>query len=141
MYSKVNGNDAIILSIQKQPGYTTADIAKRLRDKMADSMEEYEGVELVPLMDQGKYIDIAVDSISSNLIYGGILAIIILLIFLRDIRPTIIVGLAIPISLVTAFVMMYFGKITLNIISLGGLALGVGMLVDNSIVVIENITG
>ena len=61
---KVNGNDAIILSIQKQPGYTTADIAKRLRDKMADIMEEYEGVELVPLMDQGKYIDIAVDSIS-----------------------------------------------------------------------------
>src|SRR5699024_6874165 len=91
------------------------------------------------LMDQGIYIDIVVDSVLKNLIYGGILAILILLLFLRDLRPTLIVALSIPISLVFAIAMMYFTGVTINIISLGGLALGVGMLVDNSVVVIENI--
>lgn len=139
MYSKVNGNDAVILTIQKQTEYATSNIAKSVRAKIDDIKSKNEGVELIPLMDQGEYIDIVVNSITMNLIYGGILAIGILLIFLRDIKPTIVVGFAIPISLVTAFVMMYFSKITLNIVSMGGLALGVGMLVDNSIVVIENI--
>ena len=81
---------------------------------------------------------IVVNSINQNLILGAILAVLILLLFLRDIKPTIVIGFAIPISLVTAFVMMYFSGISLNIISMGGLALGIGMLVDNSIVVIEN---
>jgi CzcA family heavy metal efflux pump len=139
MYSKVNGNDAVTLQIQKQTEYTTADIAKSVRARVDQIKENYEDVEIVALLDQGEYVDMVVNSISMNLIYGGILAIIILLIFLRDFKPTIIVGFAIPISLITAFVMMYFSKITLNIISMGGLALGVGMLVDNSIVVIENI--
>ena len=139
MYSKVNGNDAITLLIQKQTEYSTADIAKSVRKKIEDIKAKNEGVEIVPLLDQGKYVDIVVESIGLNLIWGGALAILILFLFLRDFKPTIIVGFAIPISLITAFVMMYFSKITLNIISMGGLALGVGMLVDNSIVVIENI--
>ena len=139
MYSKVNGNDAITLQIQKQTEYSTADIAKSVRKKIEDIKAKNEGVEIVPLLDQGKYVDMVVKSIALNLVWGGALAILILFLFLRDFKPTIIVGFAIPISLITAFVMMYFSKITLNIISMGGLALGVGMLVDNSIVVIENI--
>ena len=138
-YSKINGEDAILITIQKQTQYTTADLAKSVRDKISDVMSRYEEVEIVPLMDQGEYIDIVINSLNMNLIIGGILAILILILFLKDLRPTIIIAVSIPISLVTAFVMMYFGKVSLNIISLGGLALGVGMLVDNSIVVIENI--
>ena len=139
MYSKVNGTDAVTLTVQKQTEYVTSDISKRLNQKMSDIMVEHPQVQMVTLMDQGEYIDIVVNSLSMNLIFGGALAVLILLLFLRDLKPTIIVGLAIPISLVAAFVLMYFSDITLNIISMGGLALGVGMLVDNSIVVIENI--
>lgn len=139
MYTKLNGNDAVILSIQKQSEYSTADLAGRIRDRMESVQERNEGVEIIALMDQGVYVDMVVGSISTNLIIGGVLALIILLLFLRDIRPTIVVGFAIPVSLVTALVLMYFSNVTLNIISMSGLALGVGMLVDNSIVVIENI--
>lgn len=139
MYSKLNGNDAVILGIQKQSEYSTADVASRIRDRMESVQAENDGVEIVALMDQGVYVDTVVGSITSNLFFGGVLALLILIIFLRDLRPTIVVGLAIPVSLVTALVLMYFSNVTLNIISMGGLALGVGMLVDNSIVVIENI--
>lgn len=139
MYSKLNGNDAVILSIQKQSEYSTADVASRIRGRMEAVEAKHDGVEIVALMDQGVYVDIVVGSITNNLLFGGVLALLILLLFLRDVRPTIVVGLSIPVSLVTALVLMYFSNVTLNIISMGGLALGVGMLVDNSIVVIENI--
>jgi HAE1 family hydrophobic/amphiphilic exporter-1 len=139
MYSKLNGSDAVILTLQKQSEHSTSDVAARVRQRMASVMDRHEGVEIVALMDQGVYIDTVVGSISTNLILGGILAVLILFLFLRDFRPTLVVGFAIPVSLVTALVMMYFSNVTLNIISMGGLALGVGMLVDNSIVVIENI--
>ena len=102
-------------------------------------MEENEDLSLITLMDQGIYIDLVMDSIINNILFGGVLAIAILLLFLKDLRPTLVVAFSIPISLVTAIVCMYFSGITLNIISLSGLALGIGMLVDNSIVVIENI--
>lgn len=139
MYSKLNGSDAVILSIQKQSEYSTADVASRIRDKMTAVEAKHENVKVVALMDQGVYVDIVVGSITKNLMVGGVLALIILLLFLRDIRPTIVVGISIPVSLVAALVLMYFSNVTLNIISMGGLALGVGMLVDNAIVVIENI--
>lgn len=90
-------------------------------------------------MDQGVYIDMIVNSVLENFLYGAILAIIVLILFLRDLKPTVIIALSIPISLMFAMVLMYFSGVTLNIISLSGLALGVGMLVDNSVVVIENI--
>lgn len=138
-YAKVNGSDAVILTVQKQTEYPTATVSKSLHDRIDALSASESELEIFALMDQGEYIDMVVNSLSLNLIYGAILAILILLLFLRDLRPTIIVGFAIPVSLIFAFVMMYFGKITLNIISMGGLALGVGMLVDNSIVVIENI--
>lgn len=138
-YSKVNGNDAITLTIQKQTDYSTSDLSNRLHEKMNALKSENPDLEFYTLMDQGEYIDVVINSLLMNLLLGGLLAILVLFVFLRDLKPTLIVGFSIPISLVTAVVLMYFADITLNIISMGGLALGVGMLVDNSIVVIENI--
>ena len=139
MYTKVNGNDAVIMTVQKQTEYATSDVSRRLLSKAEEIEEAHPGLKLVPLMDQGQYIRMAVGAVAKNLLIGGLLAIAILLLFLRDIRPTLVVGFSIPVSLVTAFVLMYFSNVTLNVMSMGGLALGVGMLVDNSIVVIENI--
>lgn len=139
IYTNVNGNPGIMITVQKQTGYSTGDVSDRLNDKFSELMEEDESLTIVPLSDQGIYIDMVMNSIFSSLIFGAVLAILILLLFLRDLRPTFIVACSIPISLITALVCMYFSGITLNIISLSGLALGVGMLVDNSIVVIENI--
>ncbi|MCI6017920.1 MAG: efflux RND transporter permease subunit [Clostridiales bacterium] len=139
VYAKMNGNPGVLISVEKQNGYSTADVAKRVREYMAsDKVAEY-GVEITALMDQGIYIDLVIDSVLNNLIIGAILAIIILFIFLKDIRPTLVVAISIPVSVIFAIALMYFSGVTMNIISLSGLALGVGMLVDNSIVVIENI--
>ncbi len=138
-YSKVNGNYAVVLSIQKQPDFSTADVSTNVREKLDQLPIDYDGVSTAVLMDQGEYVQIMIDAIIQNLLFGGALAVLILYIFLRKIRPTIIVGASIAISVITAFVLMYFSGVTLNLISMGGLALGVGMLVENSIVVIENI--
>ncbi|MCI8416727.1 MAG: MMPL family transporter [Lachnospiraceae bacterium] len=138
-YTNINGNPGILLSIQKQTGYSTGDVSRKLSARFQEMMEEDQSLEIVPLMDQGIYIDLVMDSILSNILFGAVLAILILILFLRDIRPTFVIACSIPISLVTALVCMYFSGVTLNIISLSGLALGIGMLVDNSIVVIENI--
>ncbi len=139
VYTRVNGNSGIILSINKQTEYSTADVADRLNEKLLELAEGKEGLRITNLMDQGVYIDLVVDSVLSNLVFGAILAILILLVFLKDIKPTAIIACSIPVSVIFAIVLMYFSGITLNVISLSGLALGVGMLVDNSIVVIENI--
>lgn len=139
IYAKVNGNDAVILTLQKQSTFSTADIAKRIREKEEELSSEYEDLSFTNLMDQGMYIDIVIESVLKNIVYGGILAILVLILFLRDSKPTIIIAVSIPISIIFAIAMMYFTGITINVISLAGLALGVGMLVDNSIVVIENI--
>lgn len=138
-YSKVNGNPAIMLSIEKQTGYSTGDVTKSVQKKF-DSLEKTnDGLNMSILMNQGIYIDIIVKSVLENMIVGAILAIIVLLVFLKDFKPTLIIAASIPLSVVFAIVLMYFSNISLNIISLSGLALGIGMLVDNSIVVIENI--
>lgn len=139
IYAKVNGNDAVMLMFQKQSTFSTADTAKRIREKAQELSLEYEGLNFTDLMDQGMYIDIVVESVLKNIIYGGILAILVLILFLRDLKPTFIIAISIPISIIFAIAMMYFTGVTINVISLAGLALGVGMLVDNSIVVIENI--
>ena len=138
-YSKVNGNPAIMLSIEKQTGYSTGDVTKRIQEKFTSLEKNTEGLRMSILMNQGVYIDIIVDSVLQNMIVGAILAILVLLIFLKDLKPTFIIACSIPLSVVFAVILMYFTNITLNIISLSGLALGIGMLVDNSIVVIENI--
>ncbi len=139
VYANINGNAGIMLSIQKQTGYSTGEVSDLILARFEELTEENPDLSLVPLMDQGIYIDLVMDSIISNVVVGALLAILILLLFLKDLRPTLIVAISIPISLVTAIVCMYFSGVTLNIISLSGLALGIGMLVDNSIVVIENI--
>lgn len=138
-YAKVNGNEAIILAIYKASTAGTASVSDRCNEAITDMTDEYPGLHILNLMDQGEYIDMIIKSVLSNLVVGAILAIIILAIFLKDAKPTIVVAFSIPLSVLFAMVLMYFSGMTMNIISLSGLALGVGMLVDNSIVVIENI--
>lgn len=138
-YAKINGKPGIVLSIQKQTGYSTGDVSDRVLERFEQIHKDNEGFSMVTLMNQGVYIDMIVSSVLQNLLYGAVLAILILLLFLKSLRSTFVIACSIPISIMTALVAMYFSGITLNIISLSGLALGVGMLVDNSIVVIENI--
>lgn len=138
-YAKINGNDGVILSIMKSSTAGTSDVSKTLNKAIEDLEKEYDGLHITSLMDQGEYIKIIINSVLQNLIFGAILAIIVLAVFLKDLKPTIVVAFSIPMSVLFAIVLMYFSNVTLNIISLSGLALGVGMLVDNSIVVIENI--
>ncbi|MBQ7972247.1 MAG: efflux RND transporter permease subunit [Lachnospiraceae bacterium] len=137
-YSKVNGNPAIMLSFEKQTGYSTGGVTDALLERF-EELEESGEVNIAVLMDQGVYIDMIVKSVVENMIMGAILAVVILILFLKDIRSTIVIAASIPLSVIFAIVLMYFSGITLNLISLSGLALGIGMLVDNSIVVIENI--
>lgn len=139
IYAKVNGNDGVVLTFQKQSTASTAEVCKQIEKTMKTIEGQEENVRFTTLMNQGVYIDIIIDSVLQNLMYGAILAVIILLLFLKDAKPTIIIALSIPISLTFAITLMYFTGVSINIISLSGLALGVGMLVDNSIVVIENI--
>ncbi len=139
IYANVNGEPGIMVTIQKQTGYSTGDVSDRILEKFEELKAEYENLSLITLMDQGIYIDLVMDSIINNVLFGGILAVLILILFLKDWRPTAVVACSIPISIISAIVCMYFSGVTLNVISLSGLALGVGMLVDNSIVVIENI--
>ena len=138
-YGRVNGNDAILLNVSKASTAGTSTVSKECNAKMKELEKKYSGLRFTNLMDQGEYIDLIIHSVLSNLLWGALLAIIVLIIFLRDLRPTAVVAFSIPLSVLFAIVLMYFTNITLNVISLSGLALGVGMLVDNSIVVIENI--
>ncbi len=139
-YAKIDGKPGVLLTFEKQTGYATGDVTDDIlaRFETIEKTEE-ENVHFSTLMDQGVYIDLIVKSILQNMLIGAALAIIVLIIFLRDFRPTVIIACAIPLSVVFAIVLMYFSNISLNIISMSGLALGIGMLVDNSIVVIENI--
>ena len=139
IYTNVNGEPGILLTMQKQTGYSTGEVSDKILARFDELLERNENLMLITLMDQGIYIDMVTDSIFNNIIFGAGLAILILLLFLRDIRPTAVIACSIPISIVAAVVCMYFSGVTLNVISLSGLALGIGMLVDNSIVVIENI--
>lgn len=139
IYTRLNRNPGIILSLAKQNEHSTKAVADNLQEKFKELEKEDDTVHFSTLMDQGMYIDFVANSVLSNLCYGAALAVIILLCFLKDIRPTGIIAVSIPVSVVFAIVLMYFTDVTLNVISLSGLALGVGMLVDNSIVVIENI--
>ena len=138
-YAIINGNPGVTLSFEKQTGYSTGEVTDRLLEKFESLEEQDKDLNISVLMDQGVFIDLIVESVVQNMIIGAILAVLILAIFLKDYRPTIVVGVSIPLSVITAIVLMYFTDISLNMISLSGLMLGIGMLVDNSIVVIENI--
>ena len=138
-YARLNGQDGIVLSFEKQSTYATAEATDNLTKRFAELENEYPGLHFVALMNQGDYIYMIVEGIISSLLLGAILAVVILLLFLKDLRPTFITLCSIPISVIFAIVLMYFSGVTINMISLSGLAVAVGMLVDNSVVVIENI--
>lgn len=137
-YAKIDGENGILLSFSKQSTYATATVAGNINDQFEKLESEHKGLKFTSFVDQGEYINTVISSVFSNLLLGALFAILILLFFLRDIRPTVITAISIPVSLIFAVALMYFTGVTLNIISMSGLAIGVGMLVDNSIVVIEN---
>lgn len=137
-YSTLNGNPSISVTVQKSANFATTDVTKEII-VLLEEMGQSDDTEFTILLDQGEYIEQATGNVTDNLLYGAILAILVLMVFLRSVRATLIVAIAIPISLMFAIVLIYLTGITLNIVSLGGLALGIGMLVDNSIVVMENI--
>ena len=139
LYTKVNGGNGILLSFTKQSNYATAAVSNNITDRFQELTEEYEGLDFAPLMDQGDYIYLIVETITSSLLWGALFSVVVLYLFLRDWRPTVITLVSIPISVIFAVVLMYFTGVTINMISLSGLAVSVGMLVDNSVVVIENI--
>ena len=138
-YSKVNGVDAITISIQKGSEIAITEVTNSIDSTLLELEEEFSNLRVTTLLNQGDIIETSTSGVLMNLVLGGILAVIVLLVFLRNIRITFVVGVAIPVSLLFAIILIYLSGITLNVVSLGGLALGIGMLVDNSIVVIENI--
>lgn len=135
-----NGQPAVAISVQKETDANTVNtVRKVLRELDRIQQELPAGIQLEIVMNQADFIQFAIDNLKSNALFGGMLAVAILFVFLRNIASTLIIGISIPISIITTFVLMYFGKLELNMMTLGGLALGVGMLVDNAIVVLENI--
>lgn len=137
--SRTNGERSLSLSIQKQTDANTVEVASAVREEIDQIRNDYPNYSFSIAMDQSEFIENSIASVSQNAVLGGLLAVIILFLFLRNIRSTIIIATAMPISIIGTFILMYFAGVNLNVISLGGLALGVGMLVDNGVVVLENI--
>ncbi|MBI3038061.1 efflux RND transporter permease subunit [bacterium] len=136
---RVNGQPGLRLAINKQSGKNTVEVAEAVLEEVAQINQDLPQVKISSLVDTSKYIKRSIKNVSSSAISGSILAVLILLIFIGDWRSTLIIGTSIPLSIVSTFALMYYNGFTLNIMSLGGVALGTGMLVDNSIVVLENI--
>jgi HAE1 family hydrophobic/amphiphilic exporter-1 len=136
---RVNGEPGLRLSVNKQSGKNTVEVARGALKELERINRDIPQIKIIPIIDTSDYIERSIKNVGSAAIYGGILAVIVLLIFLRNVRSTIIIATAIPVSIIATFALLYFGGFTLNIMTLGGLALGIGMLVDNAIVVLENI--
>ncbi|MFO7716253.1 efflux RND transporter permease subunit [Desulfosarcina sp.] len=136
---RVNGGRGLRVAIRKQADANTVDVAKRVLSEIEAANQAFPQIKIVPVINQGNYIERSILNVARSVLYGGGLAILVLLFFLRNIRSTLVISLSIPISIVTTFALIYFGGFTLNLMTLGGLALGVGMMVDSSIVVLENI--
>ncbi len=139
--TRSNDQPAVLMSVLQESGANTATVSTAFKDALDEllSKEEYKGVEADILFDQGDYVKLAVGNIMQSLLLGGLFAMIVLFLFLRGIISPIIIGISIPYSVIVTFVLMFFAEFSLNIMTLGALALGIGMLVDNSIIVIENI--
>ncbi|MBO0601445.1 efflux RND transporter permease subunit [Sporosarcina sp. E16_3] len=139
--TRANDQQAVLMSVLQESGANTADVSTAFKEALDNLLEkeEFKGVASDILFDQGDYVKLAIGNIGQSLILGGIFAMLVLFFFLRGIKSPIIIGIAIPYSVIVTFVLMYFADFSLNIMTLGALALGIGMLVDNSIVVIENI--
>ncbi|MBU0968477.1 MAG: efflux RND transporter permease subunit [Proteobacteria bacterium] len=136
---RVNGERGIRVAIRKQADANTVEVSKQILAEIEAANKAFPQIKIVPVVNQGNFIERSIDNVTKSVIYGGGLAIVVLLFFLRNIRSTMIISLSIPISVIATFALIYFGGFTLNLMTLGGLALGVGMMVDNSIVVLENI--
>jgi len=136
---RVNGKPGIRLSISKQSGKNTVEVAQAVLEEIDRVQQDIPQITLTPIIDSSKYIQNSISNVGRAALYGGLLAVLVLLFFLRNFRSTTVIATAIPISIIATFALIYFGGFTLNIMTLGGLALGIGMLVDNAIVVLENI--
>ena len=136
---RINGGRGIRVAIRKQANANTVEVSKRILAEIAAANQAFPQINIVPVINQGNFIERSIANVARSVLYGGGLAIAVLLFFLRNIGSTLVISLSIPISIVTTFALLYFGGFTLNLMTLGGLALGVGMMVDSSIVVLENI--
>ena len=136
---RVNGERGIRVAIRKQADANTVEVSKQILAEIDAANATFPQIKIVPVVNQGNFIERSIANVTKSVIYGGGLAIVVLLFFLQNIRSTMVISLAIPISVIATFALIYFGGFTLNLMTLGGLALGVGMMVDNSIVVLENI--
>ncbi len=136
---RINGKPGIRLSVNKQSGANTVSVANGVLKELEKLSQEIPQIQLVPIMDSSQFIKRSINNVAVSALMGSLLAILVLLFFLRNVRSTFIIGTAIPVSVIATFGLIYFGNFTLNLMTLGGLALGIGMLVDNSIVVLENI--
>ena len=134
-YAKMNGNDAVLLSVFKVSNASTSDVSKTLLAAFEELEEDYPGLSMTSIMNQGDYISMIIKSVLTSMILGAVLAVIVLALFLQEVKPTVVVAFSIPFSVLFALIVMYFTGIHINVMSLGGLCLGIGMLVDNSIVV------
>lgn len=136
---RVNGRLGLRLAIRKQADANTVEVANAVLAEIERVNRDFPQIEVVPVINQGNFIERSIQNVARSVLYGGGLAVLVLLFFLRNIRSTVVIALAIPISVVATFTLIYGGGFTLNLMTLGGLALGVGMMVDSSIVVLENI--
>jgi HAE1 family hydrophobic/amphiphilic exporter-1 len=136
----VNGQPAIMMSVQKQSGKNSVQTARDLRDRLTRMTRELpQDIKITELYNTTDQIENSLNQVTSTAYSGGLLAILILFIFLRSIKPTLIIGISIPVSIIVTMMLMYFAGLTLNLMTMAGLVLGIGMLVDNSIVILDNI--
>jgi HAE1 family hydrophobic/amphiphilic exporter-1 len=135
---RVNGDIGLRVAIRKQANENTVEVARRVLAEVESVNKQFPQIRIVPVINQGNFIERAIANVARSVLYGGSLAVLVLLFFLRDLRSTLVISLAIPISVGATFALLYFGGFTLNLMTLGGLALGVGMMVDSSVVVLEN---
>ena len=136
---RVNGGRGLRIGIRKQANANTVEVSRRILAEIKEANKDFPQINIIPVINQGNFIQRSITNVARSVLYGGGLAILVLLFFLRNIQSTVVISLSIPISIVTTFALIYFGGFTLNLMTLGGLALGVGMMVDSSIVVLENI--
>ncbi|MCC5872777.1 MAG: efflux RND transporter permease subunit [Gammaproteobacteria bacterium] len=137
---RINQQPGVRMAVRKQAGSNTVEVASRVQAEMERVARDFPEIRAFPIIDQSQYIQNSIDNLTRTILYGGILAVLVLLVFLRSIRGTLVVAVAIPTSIITTFALIYFGGFTINLMTLGGLALGVGLMVDNAIVVLENIS-
>lgn len=136
---RVNGRTGLRIGIRKQADANTVEVSRRVLEEIDAVNRDFPQIRVVPVINQGNFIERSIQNVANSVMYGGLLAILVLLFFLRSLPSTIVIALSIPISIIATFSLIFFGGLTLNLMTLGGLALGVGMMVDSSIVVLENI--